>query len=155
MSDDLTIAYMSGAADARGTIKMMQKRIDELEEQLAAGEASDGYHTHNELYNYRKLYNALLFNEWHLAGRFNVYKSLRHYDGNLCFGGGWFVVVAETPHGQITNHYEVCDWDMFDIPAFETVRVEYDGHTPADVAATMVKVCSMPLRNQEIPEDEA
>jgi len=31
MSDDLTIAYMSEAADARGTIKKMQKRIDELE----------------------------------------------------------------------------------------------------------------------------
>ncbi len=28
------------------------------------GSLSDGYHTFNELYEFRKMYNAALFNEW-------------------------------------------------------------------------------------------
>lgn len=28
------------------------------------GETSDGYHTFNELYEFRMIYNAALFNDW-------------------------------------------------------------------------------------------
>lgn len=99
------------------------------------GSTSDGYHTFNELYEFRMLYNACLFNQW--AGiwgnPFKVYKSYKHADGELCFGGGWFVVVAELPTGQITNHYKNEYWNLFDIPAVDTAP-EWDGHTPGDVA---------------------
>ena len=96
-------------------------------------ELSDGYHTFNELYEFRKQYNAALFNEWDKLGKFDVHKSLRHHDGNLCFDGGWFIVVAILPTGQITNHYKLEDWDLFNIPEYDRAKYEYDNHTPADV----------------------
>src|SRR5690606_12891515 len=74
-------------------------------------ETSDGYHTFAELYHYRMLYNAALFNEWAAAGLYDVHKSVRHSDGSTCFGGRWFVVYAQLPTGQISNHYEIAtDW---------------------------------------------
>lgn len=104
------------------------------------GSTSDGWHTFDELYEYRMLYNAALFNEW--ANHFDqknetrlndVHKSWKHSDGEPCFGGGWFVVVAELPTGQITNHYKAEYWDLFKIPARDLAN-KYDGHTPAEVA---------------------
>lgn len=92
----------------------------------------DGYHTFKELYEYRKLYNAVFFNSLP-ADKFKVLKSKRHADGEECFGGGWFVVQAELPTGQISNHYEMKDWDLFKIPEKEFAN-EWDGHSPADVA---------------------
>ena len=97
------------------------------------GNFSDGYHTFNELYEFRKLYNALLFKEWKKNGKYEVYKSKRHYNGELCFGGDWFIVVAILPTGQISNHYEMKDWDLFDIPEYEKSKYEFDGHTSRDV----------------------
>lgn len=55
------------------------------------GNVSDGYHTFNELYEFRKVYNAVLFNEWARLGKYEVHKSRKHHDGTLCFGGGWFI----------------------------------------------------------------
>lgn len=113
------------------------------------GPISDGYHTLAELYEFRKMYNAALFNEWaayiHVSDTIggpyiygnepknNVHKSWKHHDGELCFGGGWFIVVAVLPTGQITNHYKAEDWDLFKIPETEKAMFEFDGHTPADV----------------------
>jgi hypothetical protein len=57
---------------------------------------------------------------------------LRHHDGEECFGGGWFIVVAVLPQGQISNHYKVKDWDLFAVPEVEQALFEYDGHTGAD-----------------------
>ena len=31
-----------------------------------------------ELYTFRRLYNAMLFNEWAKTNKFNVHKSMRH-----------------------------------------------------------------------------
>ena len=42
------------------------------------GEVSDGYHTFNELYEYRLLYNASLFNEFAKQNLYDVHKSKRH-----------------------------------------------------------------------------
>jgi len=97
------------------------------------GNTSDGYHTFNELYDFRKAYNVALFNEWAAGGKCSVHKSWRHHDGELCFGGGWFIVVAVLPDGQISNHYEAKDWDLFSLPETERALFEFDGHTGADV----------------------
>jgi hypothetical protein len=51
----------------------------------------------------------------------------------LCFGGGWFIVVAVLPSGQISNHYEAHDWELFNIPVVEKAKYEFDGHSSADV----------------------
>ena len=98
------------------------------------GEVSDGYHTFNELYEYRLLYNASMFNELAKQNLYDVHKSKRHSDGEIPFGdSNWFIVMAELPTGQISNHYEMKDWDLFDIPEKEIAN-EWDGHTPKDVA---------------------
>lgn len=96
-----------------------------------AGLLADEHHSAAELYDYRMAYNALLFNEWASAGKHDVHKSWRHSDGELCFGGGWFIVCATTPHGLVSNHCSASSWQYFDIPERE-VPVEYDGHTPAE-----------------------
>ena len=99
------------------------------------GEISDGYHTFNELYYYRMLYNAAFFNmlpkEW-------VHKSKKHHEGEECFGGGWFIVMANLPTGQISNHYELKDWNLFRIPEKE-VADKWDGHTPQEAADRLYK----------------
>jgi len=97
------------------------------------GQISDGYHTFNELYEFRKVYNAALFNEWAASKKYDVHKSFKHHDGELCFGGGWFIVVAVLPSGQISNHYENKDWELFKCEAVEKAKYEFDGHTGEDV----------------------
>lgn len=85
------------------------------------------------MYEFRKVYNAALFNEWALQGRYSVHKSKKHYDGEDCFGGGWFIVVAILPLGQISNHYKIEDWDLFKCFAYETALFPYDNHSSHDV----------------------
>lgn len=97
------------------------------------GDCSDGYHTFNELYEFRKVYNAALFNEWAKQKKYDVHKSIKHYEGNECFGGGWFIVVAMLPDGLISNHYEMKDWSLFDIPEYEKSLFPFDGHSASDV----------------------
>lgn len=113
------------------------KRINEL---------SDGYLTFDELYEFRKMYNSVIFNEWALENpyqtearighnetfndnqqyvpKYNVHKSWRHNDGELCFGGGWFIVSAMLPTGLISNHYKAEDWDLFQVPEVEKALYE-------------------------------
>lgn len=67
---------------------------------LPEGKVSDGFHSFDELYHYRMLYNAAFFNS--LGERYEVHKSYRHADGELCFEGGWFIVMANLPTGQVT-----------------------------------------------------
>lgn len=108
-----------------------------------AGKVSDGFHTFDELYEFRMLYNAHYFNA--LAFLYAEYgvgerpvKSKCHSDGELCFGGGWFVVVVQLRTGQISNHYDLKDWDLFQIDEVEKAP-EWDGHTAADVAERLRK----------------
>lgn len=53
-------------------------------------------------------------------------------DGELCFGGGWFVVCIDTPSGPYSYHYEDKDWDLFHCEEFPRAK-PFDGHTDADV----------------------
>jgi len=107
----------------------LKGQLDAMNEAIKLGEMSDGHHSFNELYEYRLLYNvhtALAFNH---AG-WNVVRSWKHADGKECFDGGWFVVHAETPAGQITNHYKAAYWRYFDGIADAPTAPEWDGHTP-------------------------
>jgi hypothetical protein len=115
-------------------IKWGKENIPSFEE----NELSDGWHTFNDLYEFRKLYNAVLFNEWADRNMYQVHKSIYHNDGELCFGGGWFIVVAILPTGQISNHYKMKDWDLFKIPAKDRALYPFDGHTPQDVMSRLL-----------------
>ena len=111
--------------------KILEKLTEPTEDK---GNISDGYHTFNELYEYRLLYNASMFNELAKQGLYDVHKSKLHSDGTIPFGDeNWFIVQAELPTGQISNHYEMKDWGLFNVPEKEKAN-QYDGHTPQDVA---------------------
>lgn len=97
----------------------------------------DAFHTMEELYEQRMLWNALAvyFLDSEEPGR--VTKSWRHHDGEPCFGKTepgerWFIVTIHLPDGrfeQVTQHYPERDWDLFDCPELP-VAPHWDGHTP-------------------------
>ena len=82
-------------------------KVPPAEELLRINELSYGYHTFDELYEFRKMYNALLFNECGTESltariareahnstfndrqkfqpKYDVHKSWKHFDGEDCF----------------------------------------------------------------------
>lgn len=112
----------------------------------ATGETSDGYHTFNELYDFRKEFNALLFNEWFNQGKYQVHKSKRHSNGEECFGGRWFIVMATLPTGQISNHYELKDWNLFQCEERKYADL-WDGHTTKDVLERLKALSSVQVEH--------
>jgi hypothetical protein len=110
---------------------------------FSAKQISDGYHTFQELYDFRLAYNVLLFNEWakniyddlEEESGFSVHKSWKHHDDEWCFGEEkkWFIVSAMLPAGLISNHYEAKDWDKFKVPEVDKALFEFDGHDGSDV----------------------
>ena len=123
-----------------------QAQLDAMNEAIRLGEMSDGYHSFNELYEYRLLYNAHTALAFDHAG-WQVVRSWRHSDGKDAFDGGWFVVHMETPAGQITNHYKREYWRHFDGIAEAPTAPEWDGHTP-DVAAMRLEAAIEFLRQR-------
>ncbi|MGH1338335.1 MAG: hypothetical protein ACRBFS_19595 [Aureispira sp.] len=142
-----------------GLLKIMNEQILFLKKNVEGfneNKLSDGHHTFDELYEFRKMYNACLFNEWAknyspensglhndnimpygVRPHYNVHKSIRHHDGELCFGGGWFIVSAKLPSGLISNHYKIKDWDLFNVPEVEKALFEFDGHNGSDVLSRL------------------
>ena len=111
-----------------------QAKTMEKEQSTITEDTSDGYHTFKTLYEIRKAYNVALFNEWALSVKYNVHKSRKHFDGEYPFGNdNWFIVCAELPSGQISNHYTIDSWDLFKIPEYEKALHPFDGHTTNDV----------------------
>ena len=104
------------------------------------GEISDGYHTFNELYSFRQAYNVALFNDWAKQNKYDIHKSLKHFEGDDCFGGDWFIVVAVLPSGQISNHYHTDDWELFNVPIVDKAKYEFDGHTGDDVIKRLLTI---------------
>lgn len=92
------------------------------------GEVSDGFHTFNGLYYQRMILFAALVKTY----KDKAWKSYKHEDGELCFGGGWFIVGIDTPEGSYTYHYENKYFDMFDCVELP-VGKHWDGHTEEDV----------------------
>lgn len=123
-----------------------QAKAMHKEETTITENTSDGYHTFKILYDIRKAYNVALFNEW---GKFdipsyNVHKSRKHHDGEYPFGKDtWFIVCAELPTGQISNHYPIEDWDLFKIPEVEKALFPFDGHTTQDVIDRLINIKSI------------
>ena len=101
---------------------------------------SDTHHNFKDLYEFRALYQALLFNEWYETGKYEVYKSKKHFDGEDCFDKDNFIVVAMLPTGQISNHYKFEYWDLFKIPEYDKSKCKYDGHDEKDVIKRLKKL---------------
>lgn len=98
------------------------------------GGISDGYHTFDELYYYRMLYNAMAANILYRDKMVPVFKSKKHHDGKSCFDGKYFIVQMLLPTGYVANHYELKYWDLFKVSEQEKAPFEYDGSTPAEEA---------------------
>lgn len=92
------------------------------------GELSDGFHTYDSLYFQRMVLFAALVKTYKRIS----WKSYRHEDGELCFGGDWFIVGIDTPDGTYTYHYENKYWDYFHCVEFYKAP-HWDGHTDKDV----------------------
>lgn len=109
-------------------IKQDLERLQKQDDDIKSGELSDGYHTFNDLYYQRCILFATLVNQ----NKKTSWKSYKHEDGELCFGGGWFIVGIDTPLGSYTYHYENKYWDLFQCKELECAK-HWDGHTSKDV----------------------
>jgi hypothetical protein len=114
----------------------MEKLIIPIE---STNEVSDGYHTFGELYEHRiTLYIALckqITNQpYDEDGDYQVWRSKKHSDGELAFGGTWFVLgIGEEEGKQITYHLPIEKWDKTDFAKTREKAPEFDGHTAEDV----------------------
>lgn len=104
-------------------------------------DVSDGFHTFRQLYFQRMMLFATIVKQ----NKDRAWKSLRHEDGELCFGGEWFIVGIDTPEGSYTYHYETVYWFLFDCQELERSK-HWDGHTEKDVT----RLLSL-MANQWIP----
>lgn len=113
---------------------------DEVAAPVIDGSTSDGFHTFDELYLHRMLLNAALFNQLGAdAHSFGLHRSLLHNDGAAPFGGGWFIVMATLPTGQISYHYELDHWDLFwNVPELDRA-LPWDGHTSEQAADRLLR----------------
>ena len=56
-------------------------------------------------------------------------------------------MMANLPTGQVSNHYELKDWDLFKVPEKE-IADEWDGHTPQEAAERIHKYLAMEQPNK-------
>ena len=118
-----------------------RKAICEVAGIAEIDDLSDGFHTFRQLYYQRMMLFATIVKQ----NKDKAWKSLRHEDGELCFGGGWFVVGIDTPEGSYTYHYENKYFDLFDCEILDYSK-HWDGHTEKDVT----RLLSLPSAQPEI-----
>lgn len=104
---------------------------------------SDGFHTFRQLYYQCMMLFAAIVKQ----NRDKTWKSLRHEDGDLCFGGGWFIVGVDTPEGSYTYHYESNFYSLFECEELERGK-HWDGHTEKDVT----RLLSLPSAQPDAPD---
>ena len=109
-------------------------------------EASDGYHTFDELYDHRiALFIALCRNlslqksipmndDTSDLPRYSVWRSKNHHVGGQPMYDGWFVMgIGHAVGTQISYHLPIKEWVNTEFANTLENAPEWDGHTPADV----------------------
>jgi hypothetical protein len=122
----------------RFTIRDKDGRATIVSEDRSVHIEADEYHTMDELYEYRMVYNAYAA-KWFDVMHAKAVKSWRHHDGEPPFGepfGTWFIIGVLTPGGWVTNHYKGEHWDMFEVEEHPR-GPKWDGHTPAEGLARL------------------
>lgn len=114
---------------------------------------SDGFHTFAQLYYQRMILSAVIVKQ----NKNKSWKSLRHENGELCFGGGWFIVGIDTPEGSYTYHYETKYFDLFDCEIIDYGK-HWDGHTEKDVTRLLALPYAQPEQrwipcSERLPEE--
>ena len=120
-----------------------RKAICEVAGVKEIDDVSDGFHTFRQLYYQRMMLFATIVKQ----NKDKAWKSLRHEDGELCFGGGWFIVGIDTPEGSYTYHYEDNYFSLFDCKELERGK-HWDGHTEKDVT----RLLSLPSVQSNVHE---
>lgn len=126
-----------------------KKEIDYKGYNFIIEDVADEYHSMHELYQHRMALNIALFNFMYMVdvsirGEEASYKkplymkSKLHNDGTM-FEGGYFIVMAITPEGQISYHYKLEHWDKFRIPIVERTP-PWDGHNSEQVMERLMKL---------------
>lgn len=122
------------------------------EKVIETSNITDKWHTFGDLYNHRMAFTIALCNAINLLNidklliegredpKVYCYKSKRHYNNEKdpMFEGS-FIVVIESPGGQISYHYDLEEWDKFKVEE----RYEpnpYDGHTPDDTIVRLINL---------------
>ena len=118
--------------------------VDEIDD------VSDGFHTFRQLYYQRMMLFAAIVKQ----NKDKAWKSLRHEDGELCFGGGWFIVGIDTPEGNFTYHYEDNCFSLFDCEELERGK-HCDGHTEKDVTRLLSLSPSQPYSCEDAVSRQA
>ena len=118
-TNNLDDAYEQGWVDALDNLKNFPA--------VDVEKISDGYHTFADLYEQRLILSAAL-----AKNNPHAWKSKRHEDGSVPFGGGWFIMGFDTDEGCYTYHYELKDWDLFHCKELDKGK-PWDGHTSKDV----------------------
>jgi len=118
-----------------------KKAICEAAHVADIDDVSDGFHTFRQLYYQRMILFAAIVKQ----NKDKAWKSFRHEDGELCFGGGWFIVGVDTPEGSYTYHYEDNYYCLFDCKVLERGK-HWDGHTEKDAT----RLLSLPSAQPEI-----
>lgn len=106
-----------------------------------AKDISDGFHTFGELYEFRLALTVALFKQiardkTHRGQPNPTWRSKLHSDGTMF--DGFFIVGMDTWTNegelrQITFHYTIEAWDLFDFAEVLEKAPEWDGHTSKDV----------------------
>jgi len=95
---------------------------------------SDVFHSFGELYEHRITLFITLCRIGYSIGRATIWRSKKHSDGELAFGGTWFVLgIGKEKGKQITYHLPIEKWDETDFAETLEKAPEWDGHTPQDV----------------------
>ena len=117
------------------------------EKVISTKNISDKWHTFGDLYNHRMAFTIALANTLEHFGSTDgngsdvyCYKSWKHHNNEKdpMFEGS-FIVVFETPNGQISYHYKAEHWDKFHINEYEEAN-KYDGHTPDDTIVRLMQL---------------
>ena len=119
-----------------------RKAICEAAHVADIDDVSDGFHTFRQLYYQRMMLFAAIVKQ----NKDKAWKSLRHEDGKLCFGGGWFIVGVDTPEGSYTYHYEDNYYSLFDCEELDRGK-HWDGHTEKDVTRLLSLPSAQPERS--------
>jgi len=97
------------------------------------GNTSDGYHTFNELYYHRMVLFSIICNQ----NKERAWKSKKHNDGSMY--ENYFIVGISTNEGDYTYHYQLDEWDYFDVKEL-SFAPKWDGHKPEDITRLLALI---------------
>jgi hypothetical protein len=101
-------------------------------------QASDGYHSFDELYDHRFTLFIALCRALAKAGPGHqfVWRSKLHADGTM-YEGAFIMGIGKQRGKQITYHLPLARWEEIDFAETLNRAPEWDRHTPQDVISRL------------------